>query len=110
MECFCLSDTDNQETLIEYADLEFGITLDIFSTNVIGDAIENDKTLKDFLISNSSSYHIQPAKFNQKDKILYDLFTTGNKIADLKNSFISSYIQYYLLVMGPQKVGELKNY
>lgn len=108
LECFCLSDTDNQETLIEYADLEFGITLDIFSANVIGDAIENDKTLKDFLISNSSSYHIQPAKFNQKDKILYDLFTTGNKIADLKNSFISSYIQYYLLVMGPQKVGELK--
>lgn len=109
LECFCLTEPENKKDLIEYADLQFGITLDVFDTDAIGNAIEKDRTLKDFLISNSSSHQTQPAKFNQKDKILYDLFTTGNKIADLKNSFISSYIQYYLLEEGPQTVGELKD-
>ena len=110
LECFYLSNLKDKESIIESADIEFGITLDIFDIDVIGDAIEKDKKLKDFLISITSSHNTPPAKFNQKDKILYDLFTTGNKIADLKNSFISSYIQYYLLVQGPQTVGDLKSY
>ena len=108
LECFCISEVEDKDALIESADLNFGITLVIFDIDVIGDIIEKEKTLKDFLISTSSRY-VQPAKFNQKDKILYDLFTTSNKIADLKNSFISSYIQYYLLIMGPLAVDKLKS-
>ena len=109
LECFILSGFKDKVNLVEFADLEFGITLDIYDVDVIANAIEIDKGLKDFLISNSPRLNAQPVKFNQKDKILYDLFTTGNRIADLKNSFISSYIQYYLLEMGPQTVGELKD-
>lgn len=109
LECVCIDQVEKKDELVEFADIEFGVTLDIIDLNVLGDAIENDKDLKNLLISNSSTFSPQLKKFNRKDKMLYDLFTTGNRIADLKNSFISSYIQYYLLEMGPQTVGDLKD-
>lgn len=109
LECISLTQIKNKENLITQADLEYGITLDIIDINEIGDAIEKDQNLKNILTPNSSRLSSKSLRLEQKDKILYDLFTTGNKIADIKNSFISSYIQYYLLELGAQSVGDLKD-
>ena len=109
LECISLTQIKNKENLITQADLEYGITLDIIDINDIGDAIEKDQNLKNILTPNSSRLSSKSLRLEQKDKILYDLFTTGNKIADIKNSFISSYIQYYLLELGAQSVGDLKD-
>lgn len=109
LECISLTQINNKENLITQADLEYGITLDIIDINDIGDAIEKDQNLKNILTPNSSRLSSKSLRLEQKDKILYDLFTTGNKIADIKNSFISSYIQYYLLELGAQSVGDLKD-
>lgn len=109
LECFCLSQIEDKESLIEKADFDFGVTLEIIDIDVLRDYIEREKNLRDFLTSDISTFSTQPRKFDQKDKLLYDLFATGNKIADLKNSFISSYIQYYLFELGPQSVVDLKN-
>ena len=109
LECISLTQINNKENLITQADLEYGITLDIIDINDIGDAIEKDQNLKNILTPNSSRLSSKSLRLQQKDKILYDLFTTGNKIADIKNSFISSYIQYYLLELGAQSVGDLKD-
>ena len=109
LECISLKQINNKENLITQTDLEYGITLDIIDINDIGDAIEKDQNLKNILTPNSSRLSSKSLRLEQKDKILYDLFTTGNKIADLKNSFISSYIQYYLLELGAQSVGDLKD-
>lgn len=109
LEFFCLSQIQNKERLIEFADLNYGITIVFYDEDVIEDAIEMEIVLRDFIVPNTSPSQNQQTKFNQKDKLLYDLFTTGSKIADIKNSFISSYIQYFLLEHGPQSVSELKS-
>lgn len=109
LECISLTQINNKEDLITRIDLEYGITLEITDIDALGDAIEDNQDLKNILVHNSSKPISESLKLEQKDKILYDLFTTGNKIANLKNSFISSYIQYYLLELGPQSVGDLKD-
>lgn len=110
IECICLSSIEDKEELIDDVELEYGVVLKILDTNILSDFIEKYKNLKDFLFTLSSSEdNDSPTKFNNKDKILYDLFTTGGKIADIKNSFIGSYIQYYLLEFNALTVSELKD-
>lgn len=108
LECISIAQINNRQELIITADLEYGITLEITDIDALSDAIEENQYLRNFLVANPSKSSNQSLQLEQKDKILYDLFTTGNKIADVKNSFISSYIQYYLLELGAQSVGDLR--
>lgn len=110
VDCFCLFDINDKNDYIETADFEHNLTLYISDTLTIGKEIENNKSLRDFLTPElESNNSITPAKFNSKDKILYELFTTGKKIADIKESFIGSYLKYYLFVGGTQTPLELQN-
>ena len=108
LECLCLYEAKDINDIVESADIDYGIRLDIYDLYNIGIEIEKSLSLKEFLISSPSKTTLQEIEFNSKNKILYELFTTGNKIADIKNCFISSYIQYYLLERGPLSTNELK--
>ena len=108
LECICLSKINNKNSIIESSDIEYGITLDIADPEVLGEVIESHKALKDFLTIPTSKDSHHSIKFNRQNKILYDLFSIGNKIADIKNSFIGSYIQYYLLEKGSLSHDDLK--
>jgi len=107
LECFCLSFYDSNSNLVETADIDHNIALVIYDIDAIGNAIESHTDLKSFLLNTSATVSTKHAQFNRKDKILYELFTTGNKIADIKNSFIGSFIQYYLFEKGPLSSDEL---
>ena len=110
VEGFCLSEVKNAEDLRDEVEFSYNLNLNIYDFNNIKKHIEKNPELRDLLVQSTLSSRPRASKFNQKDKILYDLFTTGKKIADIKNSFISSYIQYFLLENGALSNLELKNH
>ncbi len=108
IECLCLYNIEKKEELVDFADIDHGITLNIVDIDGLCEFVEKNNVLKSVLLSNYQEKSNSTSDFNRENKILYDLFSTGNKIANIKNSFIRSYIQYYLLTFGPQTDQELK--
>lgn len=110
VDCLCLCNVVDKSLIIDTADFEYGINISLNDLQDVELKIEENKTLRDFLAPavNKGSEE-EPMKFNRKDKILYDLFTTSKKIADIKESFIGSYIQYALYTIGDQSGLELNN-
>lgn len=110
VDCLCLCNVVDKNLIVDTADLEFGINISLNDLQDVEQKIENNKTLREFLApAVDKVFEEGSIKFNRKDKILYDLFTTSKKIADIKESFIGSYIQYALYTLGDQSGLELNN-
>ena len=108
IECIFLSKCNTIDKLIEKADIEYGISMSIYNEEQLRNDICNDEILKECVTSFSKKDYQPTLKFDKKNKILYELFTTSSNIVNIKNSFIGSYIEYYLLEKGPLRMPDLK--
>lgn len=46
--------------------------------------------------------------FDIKNKVIYDMFTTGSNVANIKYDFINSFIQYYLLENSKKTIDDIQ--
>ncbi len=98
LDCFVFTTVDNAAELERDADLDYSMKVVVYDLNAIISNVISNPQLREWILpkkTKQSKLHI-----DQKSKILYDLFTTGAKIANIKNGFISSYIQYELFTNG----------
>lgn len=90
---------ETKEDIVQYARLEYGITLDIFDAKRIGAIAENPsyinvrRTIKsllgDFLDDSKLS-------FNQYDRMKFDLLTHSGEVTEIKNNIIRGFILNFL--------------
>ena len=95
LECYVFNDIDDSKRLIDIADYQYQITLNINDINaIVGEVLQHETILRKIL---PDTKEIEKRyNFRKQNKIIFDLFTTGAKVADIKYSFVSSYIQFAL--------------
>ena len=86
-----------KDELIDDAERNYDISLKIFDANKLASDIERFPKLCSYLTSVFSPKLLHKPSFDIKNKVIYDMFTTGSNIANIKYDFINSFIQYYLL-------------
>lgn len=98
LDCFIFTTIQNTTELEEDANLEYSMKVTIHDLDAIIANVMSSSLLSSYILpkqSEKSKLHV-----DRKSKILYDLFTAGANIANIKNGFISSYIQYELFTNG----------
>ena len=95
LDCYAFCKLDDSKHLCDMADYMYQLVLNIFDIDVIvNDVLSKDSVLNGILPQIKKSD--KKNRFSKQNKIIYDLFTTGAKVADIKYSFVSSYIQFAL--------------
>ena len=95
LECYVFDDVSDSKRLYDIADYQYQINLTIYDADtIVKDIQEKDSLLNSILPQTKDGD--KKSTFKKQDKIIYDLFTTGAKVADIKYSFVSSYIQFAL--------------
>lgn len=95
LECYLFGKTDQKESLTEYAEYGHNVSLTIYDIEEITRLAKNTEYLKNALMTDGEQAR-QSLKLDRERKIICDLFTTGAAVADIKNSFVSSFIQLSL--------------
>lgn len=96
-----------KDTLIDEAERNFDITLKIFDANKLAADIERFPNVGTFLKTIFSPRLLHKPSFDIRNKVIYDMFTTGSNIANIKYDFIDSFIQYYLLDNSNKGIDEI---
>lgn len=100
-----------KDEYIHLSEIDHNIILKIYDANKLADDIEKYSDLKGYLHGIFAPTVLpKPVGINKTNKILYDMFSTGGDIANIKYDFINSYIQYCLLEKGLSSLDEIANY
>lgn len=95
LDCYAFCKLDDSKHLCDMADYMYQLVLNIYDIDVIvNDVLSKETVLNGILPQIKKSD--KKNRFSKQNKIIYDLFTTGAKVADIKYSFVSSYIQFAL--------------
>lgn len=95
LDCYAFCKLDDSKHLCDMADYMYQLVLNIYDIDVIvNDVLSKESVLNGILPQIKKSD--KKNRFSKQNKIIYDLFTTGAKVADIKYSFVSSYIQFAL--------------
>ena len=96
-----------KDELIDNAERNYDISLKIFDANKLASDIERFPKLCSYLTSVFSPKLLHKPSFDIRNKVIYDMFTTGSNIANIKYDFINSFIQYYLLGETDKTIDEI---
>lgn len=78
--------------------LSNGINLKIYDANKLSEDVGSYSSLAKFINDIYAPKSLNTKiEINSKNKLLYDMFSTGSNVANIKYDFINSYIQYCLL-------------
>lgn len=95
LECYIFNGVDDAKSLNDIADYQYQVILSILDIDaIVSEVLQHEAVLRIVLPDTKDTekkYFI-----SKQDKIIFDLFTTGAKVADIKYSFVSSYIQLAL--------------
>lgn len=95
LDCYAFCELEDAKQLNDIADYKYQIVLNIYDIDVIVNEILNIESVLNCILPQIKDADKKNG-FRKQDKIIYDLFTTGAKVADIKYSFVSSYIQFAL--------------
>ena len=95
LDCYAFCELDDAKRLIDIADYMYQIVLNIYDIDVIVNEVLSKESVLNGILPQIKDADKKNG-FRKQDKIIYDLFTTGAKVADIKYSFVSSYIQFAL--------------
>lgn len=110
IDCYAFTEVAAASELTDTATLEYGVNLNILDIEQLAEMVMSDAVMKGILVpSTPPSASNKGVKFSRKEKIIFDLFTTGAKVADIKHSFVSSFVQYALFENGPMTPADLRN-
>lgn len=93
--------------LIDKAERDFDISLRLYDANKLACDIDNFSSVHSYLMSVFSPKLLHKPSFDIQNKVIYDMFTTGSNIANIKFDFINSFIQYFLLENSNQTIDEI---
>ena len=95
LDCYTFCELDDAKRLNEIADYKYQIVLNIYDIDIIVNYVSSKESVLNGILPRIKDADKRNG-FSKQDKIIYDLFTTGAKVADIKYSFVSSYIQFAL--------------
>lgn len=95
LDCYAFCELNDTKRLNDIADYIHQIALNIFDIDAIIDEVLNKEPILNGILPRIKDADKKNG-FSKQNKIIYDLFTTGAKVADIKYSFVSSYIQFAL--------------
>ena len=109
IDCYAFTEIPEISNLIDNATLEYGINLNILDIERLAEQTMTDALMRRILVpASSSTVSRNIFKFSRKEKIIFDLFTTGAKVADIKHGFVSAFVQYALFENGPMPPLDLR--
>ncbi|MDD4157733.1 MAG: hypothetical protein PHY08_14310 [Candidatus Cloacimonetes bacterium] len=97
--------------LIQNAEVDFDISLRIYDSNKLGDDTNTFARAKQVIHEIYAENTLKTElSVDKKTKVLYDIFSTGSNVADIKYDFINSHIQLYLFDKKAATLDEILNY
>lgn len=97
-----------KDELNDKAERDYDISLRIYDANKLACDIERYPKVRAFLMSLFSPKLLSKPTFDIKNKVIYDMFTTGSNVANIKHDFINSFIQYYLLENSKKTIDDIQ--
>lgn len=97
-----------KDELNDKAERDYDISLRIYDANKLACDIERYPKVRAFLMSLFSPKLLSKPTFDIKNKVIYDMFTTGSNVANIKYDFINSFIQYYLLENSKKTIDDIQ--
>lgn len=97
-----------KDGLNDKAERDYDISLRIYDANKLACDIERYPKVRAFLMSLFSPKLLSKPTFDIKNKVIYDMFTTGSNVANIKYDFINSFIQYYLLENSKKTIDDIQ--
>ena len=96
---------------IQKAEVDYGISLRIFDSNKLGDDtndfIRAKKVIHNIFAENTLKSELS---IDKKTKVIYDIFSTGSNVADIKYDFLNSHIQLFLYDKNNANLDDIANY
>lgn len=108
LECYVFSEVTDSKRLNDIADYKYQIVLGINDINAIVYDVQQHETVLRTILPEAKEIE-KKYNFRKQDKIIFDLFTTGAKVADIKYSFVSSYVQLALYEKDKMSPVELRS-
>lgn len=97
-----------KDELNDKAERDYDISLRIYDANKLACDIERYPKVRAFLMSLFSPKLLSKPTFDIKNKVIYDMFTTGSNVANIKYDFINFFIQYYLLENSKKTIDDIQ--
>ena len=93
------------------AELKYSINLRIFDKKSLASAIDIYPKLYELLSTLAlQERNIIPTRINSKNKILFDVLTSGGEINDVKTQFILALTQYFIFENGAKNIKDIISY
>jgi hypothetical protein len=97
--------------LIQTIEIDYDISLRIFDCHKLGDDTNNFPKAKQVIQEIYAENTIKrELNIDKKTKIIYDIFSTGGNVAEIKYDFINSHIQLFLYDKKTATFDEILNY
>ncbi len=94
--------------LCQTSEVDYGILLTIYDSGKLGDDTNNFNRVKYLLHEIYASNTLNTSlNVDRKSKVLFDVFSTGGGVADIKYDFINSHIQLFLYDNGQASKDEI---
>ena len=92
------------------AELDYGISLRIFDKKSLASAVDYYPQLADLLTDLLAGIKTKQFRIDSKNKIIFDMLTSGGMINNIKSEFIRTLAQYSIFENGPQPIGAVVSY
>lgn len=101
---------EKKDNFAHLAEVKYDITLRIYDRKSLASYVDQYPTLEAILKEMLTGLKEKTPRINPKNKIIFDMLTSGGIVNDIKSEFIRTVAQYYIFEQGPQPIQKVVEY